>query len=262
MRRLNLILTLIFIFAFASLVHAQEDTYELPAIAEGDTVEGSFEDNITTQLYAFYGSEGDNVSITMTQDSPDLDPFLVLLNAEGEVLAYDDDSGSVQLSSAINNVILEDDGVYFVLATSFLFVDGTEISTDDTLDYTLTVTGHTSPEDVEDTDVISIEIEPLAIGDSAEGESTEDNPATFFFLEGTEGDSLTISLENAENAIFFTVLHIFAPDGSRIAVDASLAQLELEEDGIYVIMATDQFFYTAIDADGSFEGGTFILVIE
>lgn len=259
MRRLTLIITLIFIFAFASLVHAQEDTYELPAIAEGDIVEGSFEDNITTQLYAFYGTEGDIVSITMTQDSPDLDPFLVLLSAEGEVLAYDDDSGAVQFSSAISNVTLENDGVYFVIATSFLFVDGTEISTDETLDYTLTVTGHTNPEDVEDTDIISIEIEPLAIGDSVEGESTEDNPAVFFFLDGTEGDSLTISLEDAN---FFTVLHVFDPDGGRIAVDASLAQLELEEDGTYVIMATAPFFYQAIDEDGFFEGGTFVLVIE
>src|SRR5690606_6425339 len=116
-----------------------------------------------------------------------------------------------------------------------------------------------NPEDVEDTEVISIEIEPLAIGDSVEGESTEDNPAVFFFLDGTEGDSLTISLEDAN---FFTVLHVFDPDGGRIAVDASLAQLELEEDGTYVIMATAPFFYQAIDEDGFFEGGTFVLVIE
>lgn len=259
MRRITLIPILIFIFLFASFVHAQENTYELPAIADGDSVEGSFEDNVTTQLYAFYGSAGDSVSIIMTQDSPDLDPFLVLLNADGEVLAYDDDSGAIQFSSAISNVTLEDDGVYFVIATSFSFVDGTEISTNETLDYTLSVTGQTSPEDIEDTDVVSIEIEPLVIGDNAQGESTDDNPAVFFYLNASEGDSVSISLENAN---FFTVLHVFAPDGSRIAVDASLAQLDLEEDGTYVIMATAPFFYEAMDEDGFFEGGTFVLVIE
>lgn len=259
MRRFITIPLLIFILLSASFVYAQEDTYELPAVADGDTVEGSFEDNITTQLYAFYASAGDSISITMTQESADLDPFLVLMNAEGEVLAYDDDSGQNSLSSAINDVQLEDDGIYFVMATSFLFVDGTEISTDDTLDYTLSITGQTSPDDVEDTDIISIEIQALSIGDSIAGESTEDNPAMFFFLDGSEGDEVSISLEDAD---FFTVLHVFAPDGSRVMVDASLVQFELEDDGIYVILATAPFFYTAIDDNGFFEGGSFVLVIE
>lgn len=259
MRRFITSLTLIIIFLFSSVIYAQEDIYELPAIADGDTIEGSFEDAVTTQLYAFYGSAGDTVSITMTQVSADLDPFLVLLNAEGAVLAYDDDSGTVSLASAIDNFSLDDDGVYFVMATSFSFVDGTEISTDDTLDYTLSISGQTSPADVDDTDVISIEIEAMAIGDSVAGESTEDNPAVFFFLNANDGDSVSISLENAD---FFTVLHVFAPDGSRLAVDASLAQLDLEEDGTYIIMATAPFFYEAMDDNGFFEGGTFVLVIE
>lgn len=259
MRRFITIPLLIFILLSASFVYAQEDVYELPAIADGDTIQGTFEDDVTTQLYAFYGSAGDSVSITMTQESSDLDPFLVLMSAEGEVLAYDDDSGQSSLSSAINAVRLDDDGIYFIMATSFFFVDGTEVSTDDALDYTLSITGQNSPNGVEDSDIISLDIQALSIGDSVAGESTEDNPAVFFFLEGSAGDDVVISLEDAD---FFTVLHVFAPDGSRVMVDASLAQLELEEDGIYVILATAPFFYDAMDDGGLFEGGNFVLVIE
>jgi len=252
-------LTLILLLIFVPLAQAQEDVFELPAIASGDVVTDSFEDEVTAKLYAFYGSAGDSVTITMTQNSADLDPFLVLLDSDGAVLAYDDDSGSPSLAAAIDSVRLDDDGVYFVIASSFYFVDGSEGSTDSELSYDLSISGQNTPGDVDDADTISLEVDVLSVGDSVDGESDDNAPAAIFYLDGSSGDSATISIEDAD---FLTLLHVFAPDGSRIAVDASLADIDLDEDGIYVIIATDNFFYEAVDSDGFFEGGVFILVIE
>ena len=248
---------IIFLLVFVPVLQAQETALNLTVIADGDEVSASFADEITTHLYAFYGSVGDSVSITMTQETEDLDPFLVLFDSEGVILAHDDDSGSVNFAAAIEDARLEDDGIYFVMATSVLFVDVIETETSDELPYVLSVSGQTTPENIEDADVISADIEILSIGDSIAGESAEDSPLALFYLEGNDGDRVTISLEEAD---FFTLLMVFAPDGSRLAADASLAQLDLEEDGIYILIATEQFFYLAMDEGSFFEGGSFTLV--
>jgi hypothetical protein len=257
MRRL-IALIIILLLGIVPFVNAQEDLLEMPAIASGDVIEASFEDDVTSHLYAFYGSEGDTITIDMTQETNDLDPLLVLINSDGALLAVDDDGGS-NLAASIQAVTLEDDGVYFVIATSFFFVDGSETSTNTELPYILRISGQTTPDNVEDADVISLDIDLLSIGDSVRGESSDDAPLALFYLEASTGDNVTISLEDAD---FITLLHVFAPDGSRIAVDASFAQLSLEDDGIYIIIATDQFFYDALEDNGYFEGGTFTLVIE
>lgn len=258
MRRITLISIILFLIV-VPLVQAQETNFDLTVIADGDVIEASFVDEITTQLYAFYGTAGDSVSISMIQEDDALDPFIVLFDSEGAVLDYDDDSGELDFSASLDNIQLDNDGVYFVMATSVLFVDAIETETSDELPYTLTVSGQTRPENVEDADVISLDIEILSIGNSIAGNSTEDAPLALFYLEASAGDSVTISLEDAD---YFTLLMVFAPDGSRLVADASLAELDLEEDGIYTLIATEQFFYQAMDTDSFFEGGSFVLVIE
>jgi len=259
MRIRTLILTLLIGLLLVPFALAQEDdAYELPALQAGDSIDASFQDNVTTHLYAFYGSAGDSLTITMVQDDLILDPFLILLDGDGAVIAYDDDSGAEILSAELTTD-LEADGAYFVLATSFNFVDGTEVETADELTYTLTIDGMATPDDVDDTEIVTADFAMLALGEDAEGESTDDAPAAFFTFEGAEGDSIVISLQDAD---FFTILHVFNPDGERIAVDPSLVEIDLEDDGIYLILATDPFFYEAVDEGGFFEGGTFILVVE
>ncbi|MEM9953742.1 MAG: PPC domain-containing protein [Chloroflexota bacterium] len=257
MRRL--LIGLMLLLVVVPLVSAQEDTITFPALQNGEIVDASFEDDITTHLYAFNASAGDTVTIIMTQGDNSLDPFLVLFNSDGEVLSADDDSGETSLSASITDVTLDDDGIYFVMATSVLFVDAFEVSTDDTLDYTLTVTGQTTPDNVDDASVVTLDATVLSIGNSIAGESTVDTPLAVFYLEAEDGDSATISLEDAQ---FFTLLHVFAPTGERLAADASLADIEADEAGVYIIIATEQFFYESMNDDSFFEGGTFTLVIE
>lgn len=255
MKTLRLLLIALILITIAA-VQAQETAYELPAIQSGDTVEGLFEENIISQLYGFYASAGDSLSISMVQDNDNLDPFLVLLNSEGAVLAYDDDSGEEAYSALISYEV-EEDGAYFVLATSEYshYLDGTVSEVDEEQGYSLSITGHTTPTTVEDAELVTLELSPMSVGTQLSGESSEETPAAFFIFEGEAGTSVSLSLD----ADFFSVVYLFAPDGSRIAVDPALVSMELEEDGVYLVMVADYRFHEAIDDDGDFEGGDFSL---
>ncbi|MDQ7034506.1 MAG: hypothetical protein Q9P01_06620, partial [Anaerolineae bacterium] len=101
----RIILILIIVLGLVGIVHAQDNEIldMLPIFESNDSINDTFDAEINTHLYAFYASAGDSVTIGMTQDSDDLDPFLVLLDISGAVLAMDDDSGSVFLAAEITD---------------------------------------------------------------------------------------------------------------------------------------------------------------
>ena len=92
-------------------------------LEDGQSVNGEFEGDITGRLYAFSATEGNIVTISMTQITPELDPYLVLMGARGEVLTDDDDSGDLEFSSRIQNFVIPEDGSYFVLASAYAYLD-------------------------------------------------------------------------------------------------------------------------------------------
>lgn len=255
----NFSLILLLIFSTIGVINAQDDSVlidTLTILESGSAVAGDFEDEINTQLYAFYASAGDTISISMTQESDDLDPFLVLLDASGSVLAMDDDSGATFLSAEISAFEIPDDGAYLILATSLRFLEGTD-TVSDSVSYALTLSGNRVPNGIDAEDEIELVATPLDYGLVVESESSEDAPAAFFVFEGAADDVVNIVVESDE---FPTVLHLFAPDGTRLAVDPSaITNLELPDDGIYLILATDVFFYDAMQDDTFFLGGVFLL---
>jgi hypothetical protein len=248
-------------------------------LLDGDVIDGTFESEVTAHLYGFNASEGDVVTISMTQPEDSvLDPYLVLMDANGAVIAADDDSGEDPLySSLISNVLLEDGGSYFVLATSFVYIDNllAEMTTgQDDIEagqtYELTINGITAPEGV-DPEVVTINAETMTPGSTIEGESTADAPVAFYTFAGAEGDVRTITLESED---FDAILHVFAPNGDRVAInnndpglggtDAAVRDLTVAEAGTYLIWATDKFFYdyTTMTAATTYEGGAFTLGLE
>ena len=74
--------------------------------------------NVVADAYEFSGSSGDAVSITMTSEP--LDPYLLLADANGELVAENDDDDSVE--GTFNSRIateLPADGTYTVWASRF-----------------------------------------------------------------------------------------------------------------------------------------------
>jgi hypothetical protein len=256
----SLALILILMFTFAGFIHAQDSIVleDLPILASNASISDSFDDEINTHLYAFHASEGDIVNIEMVQATDDLDPFLVLLDASGAVLAADDDSGSTFLSAAIVNFEIPADGAYLVLATSLNFIEGTDSPVEE-VEYTLALSGNTLPDGF-NADEVELETTTLNYGLVIDSESTEDIPAALFVFEGTAGDIVTVLVESDE---FPTIIHLFDPTGARLAVDPSaITSLELTEDGVYLILATDVFFYDVLEDNGFYSGGVFVLSLD
>ena len=247
-------------------------------LESGTATDGVFENGVTAYLYAFEGSAGDSVTISMTQDqSSDLDPFLVLLGPNGEMVASDDDSGTdVIFSALIDGVELPDDGVYLVLATSFVYIDNILVETAQQTDdqeannaFVLTLEGNTPPTDTSG-DTSTITVVPVTVGDTVAGDSTVTEPVGYFTLDGSAGDVISISAESDE---FDTVLHVFGPNGDRIAVNddtesgntnSTITDLELPDDGTYLILATNVFFYNAGTSDPNlpYSGGKYTVSIQ
>jgi len=269
---IRLLIVLALMMSGLSVLQAQEElVFTLPVIISGDVIEAELNNDITTQMYAFVATAGDNVVITMTQDeSTDLGPFLVLLGSAGEVLAVDDDGGDVALSSRIEYTIPVND-TYFVFASSYVFIDGLlmeEGADYGSLPYVFTIEGNNPPAETKGDET------PLVIyhgsfqdGVASVGASTPEEPVYFYLFAGTAGESVTVTLSSAE---FPPILHVFDPTGARIAMDIdnegfaeAVAEFTLPEDGTYIVAATDMFFYEAVnyttqaEDDLAFTGGEF-----
>jgi len=237
-------------------------------LESGDSIEGVFESTVGTIVYGFHASEGDVVTITMTQTSDDLDPFLILTGPRGEVLASDDDSGEESLSSAITDVTLPFDGSYLIIASSFLNVRAPSEAGADTQTFVLTLEGNEPATDDPnyDPERLFFYTGTLEVGGSTTGYSSFAEPIFYYDFDGEEGAVLDFVIDDAD---FDTLVHVFDNVGSRIAVNddadglkSAITDLELPYTGTYFVMVTSAFFYHApIQTETDYVGGEFTLSV-
>lgn len=235
-------------------------------LESGDSVEGVFENNTGTIVYGFHGSEGDVVTITMTQTSDNLDPLLILTGPRGEVIASDDDSGEESLSSAINDVTLPFDGSYLIIASSFLNVRAPSEEGADEQTFVLTLEGNVPATDDPNYNPESLFLYTgtLELGGSTTGYSSFAEPIFYYDFVADEGTVIDLVIEEAD---FDTLVHVFDNEGSRIAVNddsdglsSAITDLELPYSGTYFVMVTSAFFYNApIQTETDYSGGDFTL---
>lgn len=261
MRRIfHLGLLVLMLLSLIPMSLAQDDTcYQLPATLQSDSsVQGIFEEMTTAFIYGFEASAGDVVQATMTGDSDTVDPYLVLLDSDGAVLAVNDDSDDDTRDARVEEQ-LTDDGTYFVLSSSYVFMEGIETVASAEQPYTVTLTDVFVPDDLADDDSIEVCAELLTYGDSVRGASTDDAPLAFYAFVGAAGDEVSIVVESPD---LFSSIHLFDPTGARIAFDPSAIDVELKSDGVYLIATGDLFFYQVGTADSFFIGGEFTLTLD
>jgi hypothetical protein len=252
------------------------DLGDAESIEYGDTVEGEITDDQFAIVYSFEGEEGDVVTITMVNASRSggLDPFVQVVNEDGEVLAENDDADEDadldnNLDSQIAEFELPEDGEYFIIATRFGFENGGS-----TGEFELTLEegggggGRDEDEDADEDDGGSGgdvgEAEAIEYGDTVEGEITDDQFAVVYSFEGEEGDVVTITMvDTSRNGELDPYLILLDENGEVIAenddaergarlpddLDSQIAEFELPEDGVYTIVATRYQF-----EDGAGEG--------
>lgn len=242
---------------------ADSSMLTLPTLLDGEAAELTLEDSDGALLVAFNASEGDEVTISMNSD--DLDPYLVLFGSAAQLLASDDDSGEESFAALIEDFEIPEDGTYFILATTF-FSRNTELIGEDDPTFTLLVEGNTQPEGVAE-DSFSYFSVSATIGETVELPIDETQPSYFVTFEGAEGDEIVI---NAPSPELDTLAMLFDAQGQRIAVDddggeeplAAMIEAELPTDGLYFLLVTTYNFAQVADGTIDVIEGTIDLSIE
>ncbi|MDX2137590.1 MAG: PPC domain-containing protein [Chloroflexota bacterium] len=91
---------------------------DMQRLTYGSTATGTLDDLVPRLIYAFYGTAGDTITISMTSVSGDLDPVIGLLNANQQLLVVDDDSGGAR-NALIERFTLPETGVYYIQAARY-----------------------------------------------------------------------------------------------------------------------------------------------
>jgi len=246
------------------------DINDIIYLPNGQTVGGQLAGRTTAKLYAFNASQGDNVTVSMTPvQGSTLDPYIVVLNNAGGVMAVDDNSGEVP-GAAVTSFSVPENGTYMVIASDAQTIDGINAQTiTGTQNFVVTATGYTEPADQGQRILyFRREIEP-GVPPGRRGYSSPLEPVYFYTFQGEAGDVIDVQMYTGD---FDTMVSLYDPDGNRIAVnddtpapagllsstDSTLDGVELTKDGTYIIMGSNVFFYEITpEARADYQGGFF-----
>ncbi len=191
---------------------ATEGNY-LP-LSYGETVSGNVDDTISAVTYRFYGSAGDTITVTMSRAGGDLNSYLYLLDADGQLLFEDNDSGGGNGDARLVYT-LPYDGAYLIVATRLGQMQGTSSGSyvlmlqSDAPSPQITLT----PEPTLPPEYVTLT--PITYGETVEGELSNARYMDFYVFLGHEGDPITIEMRslNADQPNGLDPLLILLDDG-------------------------------------------------
>jgi hypothetical protein len=99
-------------------VYAQ-DGGDVNVIEYGNTEFGTLSTSSPSEAWQFEGYAADLITVSVNQIMGELDPYVVLLDPTGRVLAVDDNSGDQYPNARINGLRLPDSGTYTILAQAY-----------------------------------------------------------------------------------------------------------------------------------------------
>lgn len=205
------------------------------ALRYGDSVYNTITDSTPQVYYTFRAQRGDVISVRMQRASGDLDPALLLVNSQSQVIADNDDSPG-SLDAAINGFIIQEDGVYALIASRFgqaagrskgafvlSLVSGAESGLGKSAEFAL----------------------PILPGIPVTGEITDNSNVRFYSFEGRRDDVVTIRMNRVGGALD-TFLALLDPSQREIVSDddgsgeqnSLISGFVLPRDGTYTIVAT------------------------
>ncbi|MBZ0303856.1 MAG: PPC domain-containing protein, partial [Anaerolineae bacterium] len=181
----------------------------------GDQVINSITDMAPQLFYSFRANRGDIVNLRMRRVSGDLDPYLQVVDSEAFVLADNDDTlGSpTPFDSTIDNLIIEKDGTYVIVASRYGQAAGRSAGNFVLL---LEEADHSGLGNTAQTAVI------LQPGEAANGELTNRQFTRYYRFEAQADDIVTIRMSRGATG---------ALDSFVVLADAGLAELVSDDDG-------------------------------
>lgn len=211
------------------------------SLNDGDTVSGTIDNDQPAIFYTIEAEEGDNITIVMAAISGDLDPFLVLLDSNNDILASDDDSGGSS-DAAIFDFEIPDDGIYTIVATRYQLQDGAS-SGEYELIMEMRSTSNTGNSNTTNggNDTLN-DGDYLRYGDNGTATIDDSQPYLQFTFEGRVGEAVTITMETTSGDLE-PLLGLFDSNGELLMTvgeggsTARLTATMIESDE-YVIVAT------------------------
>ncbi len=181
-------------------------------IGYGDTITGTIDDASPEHTYTFTAAEGDVITIAHTVTSGDLDPLLILADANGTFITRDDDSGEGR-SSLIRDFIVPADGTYRIIATRYDGANG-----DTSGEYTLTLSTAGMPAEAPASapaadadefgalpDLGSADYTILTDGESADGDISAEVWGVAYVFGGHADDTVSINLARTDGDLALRV---------------------------------------------------------
>jgi hypothetical protein len=194
-RRSILLAAFLLLFILVPLVSAQDIT----PLEYGDSVSGQITDPETGILYSFSGRAGDQVVIEVNGEGVDV--YVRLGNAQGEVLAENDDISSSNLDARLE-FTLPEDGDYLIAALAY-----------ETGRYTLNLSNAAQPAPSGGN--------TLSYGDTASGEAVDLETPVVFTFEGSAGE--TVAITTASDTVD-TYLVLADSSGNSLAENDDISQ--------------------------------------
>lgn len=206
------------------------------ALGYGDNVIGEIRADAPEQIYGFTAQRGDLIHISMQRISGDLDPFLILADAQGNVLtASDDDPASPgTLDAAITDWLIRKPGTYLIVATRFGREAGTSRG-----GFALTL-------DSIPMEAMGKSIERAILidyGGAQSGTIDDDNLLHYYQFEAHKGDVITLDAERTRGNLDPTLTlytgdfkPITAHDQGRRGQNARISAYTVPRDGTYIVV--------------------------
>lgn len=202
-----------------------------PSIECGETVWGSLDDALFESEHVFQAQARDEVTVRVTAADEDVNPYLLLLDSDWNVVAQDDDSGE-GLNPLIEDYTIQRPGQYTIIVAGYW---------DDFFEYELELTCEEGP---------PLETEPIECGEVVNGALTENDETGFrgtapfdaYSIRCSPDTFLAISMATDEGDPY---LYLLDPDGNVVAEDDdsggglnSLIAYRTDRAGEFTIIAT------------------------
>jgi hypothetical protein len=220
-------------------------------ISYDETARGEITNQTYRIDYTFEAQRDDIVTIAMTALDESLDPFLVLLNPEGQEVASNDDADDTR-NSRIDAFLIPESGTYTIVASRF---SGDLGSTEGR--FTLDVTN------VADDLLTNTGDGTLEYGDFLTGRITDLESNVDYTLQASAGDVISLSM-TATSGELDSLVALYSQDGRQLifndddpindTLDSYIREYTIPEDGSYIVRATR---YNRGDGDttGTYELG-------
>jgi thiol-disulfide isomerase/thioredoxin len=209
----------------------------------GEPASGTLTEEEYQQAYRFEGRAGQVVQITLQADNSELDPYVVLMTADGTHIAENDDISPGVIQDSNLTATLPADGVYLVVATRFLEAEGYSVG-----EYLLTV----SEDGAAPPDGALPPPQPdnptIAYGQTVTGTLDDTNYEDRWSFIGQRGDVIGVVMTRTVDELggLDGYLILEGPDGDKLieaddspdGVMPTIERFELAADGTYTIVAT------------------------